>query len=222
MHEFDGERARRAFAEGEVALLIDRAEMSDRWTRKTPVGVAPLPGSDRVFDPNRQRWEDLESPNAPSYLPKGGGWLVGVSALSKTGTREAAIDFAKYLVGPDLANSIRSNSSFPTLPVRSTALGAGPVGSNAVDARQWADAVGRTLAAVRVVPGLRIPGADGYLSDLAAGRVAALNGQPAKAALEGVAKAWQERTQRLGTARQAWHYQRSLNDLVTTSEPPPR
>lgn len=220
---FDGERARRAFAEGEVALLVDLAERSESWTRKQAVGVAALPGSNRVFDPDRERWETFESPNRPSYLPHGGGWLIGISASCKGTRREAAIDFAKYLTGPDpVATQLRASSVFPTLPVRSAPLGQGPPNPNAVDARQWAEAVGRTLAAVRVVPGLRIPAADGYLSDLAAGRAAALQGQPAEAALRDVAKAWQERTQRLGAARQAWHYQRSLNKLVTSAEPPPR
>lgn len=222
MEAFDCEAARRAFAEGQVALLIDLAERSESWTKKTPVGVAPLPGSNRVFNPQRGQWEDLERPNQPSYLPQGGGWLVGVSAASKGARREAAIDFAKYLTGPELANQVRSNPGSPMLPVRSTPLGAGPSGANEVDARQWADAVGRTLAAARVIPGLRVPAADGYLSDLATGRTAALKGEDPEKSLRGVGKAWQERTQGLGAARQAWHYQRSLNSLVTTPEPPPR
>ncbi|MDR3635148.1 MAG: extracellular solute-binding protein [Isosphaeraceae bacterium] len=220
LESFDGERARRAFAEGEVALLIDLAERSESWTKKKAVGVAALPGAEHVFDPLRERWEDLATPNRPSYLPRGGGWLVGISASSKGPKRDAAIDFAKYITSPELANQVRTNSEFPMLPVRSTTLGQGPTSANAVDARQWADAVGRTLAAQRVIPGLRIPGADGYLSDLASGRAAALKGEPPKVALEKVARAWQERTQRLGTACQAWHYQRSLNSIVTTPEPP--
>jgi multiple sugar transport system substrate-binding protein len=222
MDRFDPERARRALADGEVALLIDRAEMSGSWSKTRPIGVAPLPGSERVFDPIRQRWETPDGLNMPSYLPQGGGWLVGVSSGSKGRRRDAAVDFAKYLAGPELANQVRSNPAFSVLPVRATPLGQGPAMSNGVDARQWVDAVGRTLGALRVVPGMRIPGADGYLSDLAAGRARALEGRDPKEALHDVAKAWQERTQNLGTARQAWHYQRSLNTHVTTAEPPPR
>ena len=48
-----------------------------------------------------------------------------------------------------------------------------------VDSRLWTDAVSRTLLAERVVPGLRIPQADGYLTDLAKGRVAAAAGAAA-------------------------------------------
>ena len=89
-----------------------------------------------------------------------------------------------------------------------------------VDSRHWSDAVSRTLLAERVVPGLRIPGADGYLSDLAKGRAAALGGEPPEKALEAVAKAWAERTKALGPKRQLWHYRRSLNSLVTLPQPP--
>ncbi len=222
METFDAAAARRAFADGEVALLIDRAEQSAHWVKDKPVGLAALPGSERVFDPARKEWETPTALNQPSYLPRGGGWLVGVSSATKGARRDAAVDFAKYLTSPELATQVRSNPDIPMLPVRSTAVGLGPVNSNGVDARQWSDAVGRTLAAERVIPGLRIPEATGYLSDLTSGRLSALKGEPAEKALHQVAVAWQARTQRLGTARQAWHYQRSLNTLVTSPEPPPR
>ena len=55
------------------------------------------------------------------------------------------------------------------LPVRSSLLSQGPPDPRAalgVDARQWSDAVNQTLIARRVVPGLRIPQAEGYLADL--------------------------------------------------------
>jgi multiple sugar transport system substrate-binding protein len=110
------------------------------------------------------------------------------------------------------------------LPVRSTQLAQGPADPTAapgVDPRPWADAVSRTLQAARVVAGLRIPDADGYLADLAQRRAAAIAGEQApEAALRDAAKAWRERSKRLGVARQLWHYRRSLNSLVTTPEPP--
>ena len=58
-------------------MLIDRAERASRWKGKA-IGVAPLPGSERVYDPSRKLWEDVSPPNTPSVLPYGGGWLVGV------------------------------------------------------------------------------------------------------------------------------------------------
>ncbi len=89
---FDGPAAREAFRAGKAALLIDRAEQARTWSGGHAVGVAPLPGSDRVFEPLRQRWETVSPPNAPSYLPKGGGWLVGIQRGLAGQQLEAALD----------------------------------------------------------------------------------------------------------------------------------
>jgi multiple sugar transport system substrate-binding protein len=226
MSGFDAEAARRAFREGKVALLIDRAEMAARWGHgKASVGVAPLPGSGRVYDPARKQWDTPRAPNDTSYLPTGGGWLVGINRAGAGQRRDAAIDFARYLIGPATAQRVCADRAFPMLPVRPSLLSQGPPDPRAalgVDARQWSDAVNRTLIARRVVPGLRIPQSDGYLADLSRGRAAAVGGEPAADTLKGVAEAWAARTKALGEARQTWHYRRSLNALATLPEPPAR
>lgn len=225
--EFDAGAARKAFREGKVALLIDRAELASKWSGPgtKSVRVAPLPGSERVFEPARKVWVPVRAPNRPSYLPAGGGWLVGVSATATGRQREAAIDFARYLVGPETSARLRGDAGFPVLPVRASQVGLGmadPRSAPGVDPRSWSDAVGQTLGAERVVPGLRIPGAEGYLADLSAGRVAAARGTPPEEALRGVAAAWAKRTRSLGPGRQVWHYRRSLNALSTQPRPPAR
>jgi multiple sugar transport system substrate-binding protein len=225
---FDADAARQAFRGGKVALLIDRAEMAARWSHgKAAIGVAPLPGSPRVYDPAREQWEDVKPANDPSYLPSGGGWLVGVSRTTAGKTRDAAIDFARYLISPETASRLRANGTFPMLAARSRLLAQGPPDPRAtlgVDARRWSDAVNDTLIRRGVVPGVRIPQADGYLGDLARQRLAVLGEEhlPAEAALREVARSWATRTQQLGTERQAWHYRRSLNVLSTAAEPPGR
>jgi multiple sugar transport system substrate-binding protein len=219
MARFDAEAARQTFHEGKVALLIDRAEMAARWSHgKTAIGVAPLPGSPRVYDPARKQWEDAHPVNNPSYLPCGGGWLVGVNRATAGKQRDAAIDLARYLISPETASRMRGDRAFPMLPVRSGMLGQGPPDPRAalgVDPRRWSDAVTQTLIARRVVPGLRIPQSGGYLSDLSRRRLAVLGDGPepisAEAALKEVARAWAERTEKLGLERQAWHYWHSLN-----------
>jgi multiple sugar transport system substrate-binding protein len=95
-----------------------------------------------------------------------------------------------------------------------------PTSAPDVDSRQWSDAVSRTLMAGRVVPGLRIPEAAGYLEDLARARLAVLNGKDPEAALREVSQAWAARTKVRGTQRQLWHYRRSLNSLATLPQPP--
>lgn len=225
MAKFDAKAARQAFSQGETALLIDRAERVAEWGGGKSIAVAPLPGSDRVYDPARKAWEKASPPNQPAYLPFGGGWLVGVSSKTAGPKREAAIDFARYLISPEAASRVRADREFPMLAVRTALIGQGPPNPRAargVDGRLWADAVSRTLMAARVVPGLRIPGAQDYLADLARGRLAALGGTPAENALKTVAQAWTERTEKLGSARQLWHYRRSKNSLATLPTPPER
>jgi multiple sugar transport system substrate-binding protein len=219
----DIETARAAFRSGKVALLIDRAERASTWSEGKPIGVAPLPGSARVYNPDRKAWEPQGKPSTPAFLPRGGGWLVGV--LAATSNRDAAIDLAKYLAGPDVTNRLRSDRAFPMLATRNTQLGQGlgdPRSAPGVEPRAWSDSVSRTINAPRVIVGPRIPDADGYLADLTKGRLAAANGQPAEAALKAVADAWNARTEAFGLDRQIWHYRRSLNNFVTAPEPPPR
>jgi multiple sugar transport system substrate-binding protein len=221
----DATAVRKAFRGGKVALLIDRAERAATWSGGHPIGVAPLPGSDRVFEPIRKQWEPASPPNGPSYLPLGGGWLVGVKRGLIKEKRDAALDLARYLSAPEIVNRLRSERTFPMLPVRISQMGQGlpdPISAPDVDPRQWSDAVRRTLMAERVIPGIRVPEADLYLEELASARVSALGGKDPKAALHELAAAWAARTKARGKERQLWHYRRSLNNLATLPDPPER
>ena len=221
--KLDAAGARELFRTGRAAMLIDRAERVAEWSGGKPIGVAALPGSERVFEPLRKEWSQASPPNHPSYLPRGGGWLIGVSSSTSGKEREAAVDFAKYLAGGDNLNRLRSERGFPMLPVRTTQIGQGlsdPTSAPDVDMRQWSVAVAETLQTNRVLPGLRVHDATGYLSDLSKARAAALGGVPAEEAIHTLAGAWAERTKKLGPKRQLWHYRRSLNKLVTLPKPP--
>jgi multiple sugar transport system substrate-binding protein len=222
--KFDAVLARKSFRSQEAVFLIDRAERAGTWgTEGDPIGTTPLPGSPRVFDFSRDAWEDQKTLNRPSFLPFGGGWLVGM--VASTSKPAAAEDFVKYLASPDSTNRLRDEKSFPMLAVRTSQLSQGmanPRSAPGVEPRPWADAVSRTLTADRVFPGPRFPQATDYLADLSKARVAAVNGQAAEQALEALSKAWTERTRTLGQARQTWHHRRSLTGLTTSPEPPPK
>jgi multiple sugar transport system substrate-binding protein len=223
MERFDGRAARESFRTGKVAMLIDRAELAATWSHGKPIDVAPLPGSDRVFEPARKEWGPASPPNGPSYLPHGGGCLIGINRRLSGTQYDAAVDFVMYLANPENSNRIRTEPTFPMLPVRISQMGEGlpdPTSAADVDSRLWSDAVRRTLLAERIVPGLRIAGADDYLKDLAKGRVAAANGENPEKALQAVARAWTDRTAARGPQRQRWHYQRSLNSMATLPQPP--
>ncbi len=225
MEKFDAAAAREAFRAGKVAMLIDRAERASTWSSGHAVSVARLPGSEKVFEPIRKSWETSAKPNNPTYLPQGGGWLVGVKRGLAGTTLKAAIDLAKYLANPENTNRLRAERTFPMLPVRTRQMSQGlpdPTSAPDVDVRLWSDAVRRTLLADRVVPGLRMPQAQGYLEDLTQGRLAAVAGEPVEKALEKVVELWNKRTEAFGPKRQAWNYKQTLNKLVTSSTPPPR
>ncbi|MGC8639169.1 MAG: extracellular solute-binding protein [Isosphaeraceae bacterium] len=225
MESLTASAAREAFRSGKVALLIDRAERAALWSGGHPVGVAPLPGSERVYEPLRKNWETPSSPNTPSYLPAGGGWMVGIRRGLSGAQHDAALDLAKYLTSPEIVSRVAAERGFFMLPVRGHQMSQGfadPTSAPDVDSRQWAEAVSRTLMGERVVPGLRIPDADSYLEELARGRISALKGKAPEAALHQVAALWTARTNSRGKARQLWHYRRSLNSLATLPQPPER
>lgn len=223
---FDIAAARLAFSKGEAAMLIDRAEKAAEWSGGKLIGVAPLPGSNRVYEPLRKDWETSASVNRPTYLPRGGGWLVGVRRGLDEAKRAAAFDLVLYLTGADVANRVGAERTFPMLPVRASQMGRGlpdPSSAPDVDPRLWSDAVSRSLLTDRALPGLRVPDADAYLAELSQGRLDAVTGsKPADEALGEVAAAWIERTQTHGPKRQLWHYRRSLNALATLPDPPKR
>ena len=127
MAGFDAEAARRAFREGKVAMLIDRAEMAARWSHgKTSIGVAPLPGSERVYDPVRKAGRTARPAERPE-LPALRRRLARRGHRAAAGKqRDAAIDFARYLISPETARRVRADRAFPMLPVRSALLGQGP------------------------------------------------------------------------------------------------
>jgi len=222
---FDADAARAAFREGKVAMLVDRAEKAGAWSGGKPITVAPLPGSRRVYEPLRKAWEEGESVNRPTFLPFGGGWLVGVRRGLDPKKREAAFNLALYLAETGVSNRVIAERAFPMLPVRSSQMGRGlpdPAAAPDVDPRSWSTAVSRSLMAERVQPGLRIPDAAGYLADLSEARAAAMAGRAPEESLKAVAEAWRARTAGHGVARQLWHYRRSLNTLATLPDPPPR
>lgn len=216
----DAAAARTAFREGRAAFLIDRAERAPSWSdpkRPVATGVAPLPGSARLFDPRRAEWETLRRPNRPTFLLGGGGWLLGVSAACTE--PEAARDFAKFLAGPETSGRIAADRDFPLLPVRTALLGADRLDAR-LDIRGWGRAVARTLSGGRLVFGPRLPEAEAYMADLERARLDAIaKGTPPETALAAAVEAWEKRTDRLGRDRQRWHYRKSLSLPVSGPEP---
>ena len=171
MERFDAAAARASFRSGKVAMLIDRAERAATWSHGKPIDVAPVPGSDRVYEPAEGMGTSLAAERTELFASWRGlaDWDQSPALWPQF---DAAVDFAKYLAEPENSNRIRSEPTFPMLPVRISQMGQGlpdPTSAPDIDSRLWSDAVSRTLLAERIVPGLRIAGADDYLKDLAKG-----------------------------------------------------
>ncbi len=230
MSGFDANAAREAFRKGKAALLIDRAERAAEWVDpKGPtvaVGVAQLPGSRRVFEPGRQVWiSNLDPPNRPTFLPYGGGWMIGVTGTTEGVRRQAALDFAAYLASAETAARTLDQRDLPMLAVRSGLVGRGlpdPTRAKGVDGRRWSDAVQKSMLAARVVIGPRLPGSEADMADLDAARARAAQGEDAEGALKVLDDAWDERTKSYGLERRKWHYRRGLNSLSAAPKAPPR
>ena len=225
---FDAEAARAAFRTGEAALLIDRAERSGRWNdpkKPTPLGIAPLPGSEAGLQPGALRLgRGLPAEPADLFARRGrlarGTLVVGDRRHDRRGR---PIDFLTYLAGPETSSRLLADRAFPMLPVRAAQVAAGPIDARSaagLDPRAWSEAISRTWLAPRVAIGLRIPSADAYLADLAKAIRAANGGEAADSALGSAAKSWSARSEKLGRERQLWHYRRSLNRLSTSARPP--
>jgi multiple sugar transport system substrate-binding protein len=225
---FDAEAARAAFRAGETAFLIDRAERASRWTdpkKPLTVSLAPLPASHKVYDPERKTWQEVPTLNRAVYLPRGGGWLIGISRETSGPKRKAALDFVRAVASPETSRQIVRDSALPLLPTRNSQLNGGlpdPGSALGVDSSAWGVAVARTMTAPRIVLGPRIPGTGEYLAILDKARVTAIQGTPAESALIEAAKGWSALSEKLGLERQLWHYRRSLNKLPTNAEPPGR
>ncbi len=217
-------RSREAFRTGKVALL-DRSRRTRRHLvarqagRRRPACRAPTASSSRSG-----RNGAASPPNSPSYLPEGGGWLIGVNGRLAGTQLEAAIDFAKYLTNPENSNRLRAERAFPMLPVRSArwvtvcpTRRVRPTSTPRLVRRGQPDPAGRSSCAGP---------ADSACRRLPRGPREGAGGGPRRRdpdeALQAVAKAWTERTRTLGTQHQSWHYRRSLNSLATLPHPPER
>ena len=204
-------------------MLIDRAERAQTWSHGKPLGVAALPGSERVFEPIRKEWKTATPPNTPSYLPRGGGWLIGVSSRLSGRSARGRARFRQVPGESRQSNRIRAERAFPILPVRTSQMASGlpdPTMRPDVDSRLWSVAVEKTLLAERVVTGTAHPWGRRVPERACREACGRARRRAPEKALEAVAGKWAQLTATLGPKRQLWHYRRSLIKLVTPPDPP--
>lgn len=221
-------QARAAFRDGKALMLIDYAENASTWAKvdeKGKIGVLPLPGSLRVYEPDRKAYDKMESSQPSAYLPIGGGYLAVIAKGRKPESLAAAKDLLTYLAGDSTATTWAADRRMAMCPTRDAMLAAGfvdPRIAPRVESGAWGEAILSQITGENAVVGLRIPQASEFLADLQTAVTASLNGKPPAGELENAAKKWKDRVAAFGPARLKWHYRRSLVRPVTDPKAPPR
>lgn len=219
--------ARAAFRDGKAAILLDYAENATTWAKadtKGKISVAPLPGSLKVYEPDRKEYEKMPSVNLSAYLPNGGGWLAVIAKGRPEKNLAAARDFLTYLGSDSTAAVWATDKRMTLLPTRDALLANGFVDARTaprVESGDWGESILKQLTSSNPVVGLRIPQARTFLNQLEIARQAAFDGQIAEVALSKAAEGWTSLVKQYGPARLKWHYRRSLVKPVTDPTPPP-
>jgi multiple sugar transport system substrate-binding protein len=172
-------------------------------------GFSVLPGGDQYWDYVKGAWVKPENGVNTAPFIAFGGWIIGVSAKSKV--KEAALDFATFMASPEMVKLLAVTPDTGVNPSRFSQLDdvdiwvkAGFDRDSAVD---YLDAVKNTINHPNAVLDLRIIGAAEYLQtlDVEISRAVAKEINPQQA-MDNVAKAWEEITNRLGRENQLKQY----------------
>lgn len=225
--ELTPKSAREAFRNGKAGLLIDYAENAGQWANpeeKSKIAVSPLPGSIRVYEPDRKTYDKMQAVQLSGYLPNGGGYLAVMAKNRPPENSKAALDFLTYLVSEATAVQWAADRRMLMCPTRDAILAGGfvdPRIAPKVESGAWGDAILTQLTTDNPVAGLRIPEADSFLSDLETAVLAGINGKESGEVLKNAAESWSSRVQKFGVQRMRWHYRRSLIRPQTDPKPPP-
>ena len=150
---------RSARARRPCSSTAPRRPASGRGRGGPAIGVAALPGSERVFEPLRKAWEDAttRSTGRPICRSAAAGWSAS-GAGWRPARRRPRLDLVRYLSGPDVSTAAPRGARFPDGPGSSESDGKGPARSRpsrrTSTPRLWSKAVSQSLMALRVLPGL--------------------------------------------------------------------
>jgi multiple sugar transport system substrate-binding protein len=219
MINYDVTDVRRIFPTGGAVFGLD-------WGDVGPITVDPnssvvngltgfgvLPGGAEYWDPATEAWVTPESGANSAPFIAFGGWIISVAADSDVA--DAAMDFAAFMGDKELAGTLAVTGGTGVNPLRQSQFdnidlwtGAGFSEEAAVD---YLDAVLATIEDPNAVLDIRIPGAFEYLTALDTEVARALAGEiGAQEALDNVAVAWDEITDRYGREDQLGYYRASL------------
>jgi multiple sugar transport system substrate-binding protein len=219
MINYDVVNVRAQFPAGATVFALD-------WGDVGPITVDPnvsvvndltgfgvLPGGDQYWDYNTGEWVTPEGGVNQAPFIAYGGWIISVAADSDVA--EAAMDFAAFMAGKDLAGVLATTGGTGVNPLRQSQFDNLELWTNAgfseEAANDYLDAILNTINHPNAVLDIRIPGSAEYLDALDVGVARALSGEvSAQEAMDSVAQAWNEITDRRGREEQAAFYRQSL------------
>ena len=167
------------------------------------VGFAPLPGGEQYWNYETGEWVDEVNP-AP---------FIAVAADSDV--KEAALDFAAFMARPELVRVLATQPDSGINPARYSQLEDLDLwleaGWSQEDVEDYLDAILTGISHPNAVLDLRITGSAEYLQTLDVEINRALEGElTAQQALDNVAAAWDEITDRLGRESQLEQYRAAV------------
>jgi multiple sugar transport system substrate-binding protein len=219
MINWDSNEVRQQFKSGATVLGIDWddtpiiGELEKGTKVHDKIGTALLPGTKRVWNYKTGKWQNMASLNRPAWLAFG-GWCGTIP--KSTHNVPLAYKYLSFIASPAFSLKMVTGANTGMNPYRF---------SHFSDVSAWTKAgypqpdLNLYLAAMKksdldphAVQDLRMPGAASFQDAVEVGTGKAVSGQSdPKAALDGIAQAWQQINNQKGTPKQLAAYRASLN-----------
>jgi multiple sugar transport system substrate-binding protein len=173
-------------------------------------GFGVLPAADRYYDYVKGEW--VEEVNEAPFIAFG-GWIIGVAKDSAA--KQCALDFAAFMADPEMVKKLAVTPNSGVNPSRYSQFDDVQMwvdaGFDQAGAEDYLDAVKNTINHPNAVLDLRIRGSAEYLNvlDVEISRALA-NEISSQEAMDNVAKAWNEITDRLGREEQLAQYKNAV------------
>ncbi len=219
MINWDSNEVRQQFKNGATVLGIDWddtpiiGELEKGTKVKGKIGSGLLPGSHRVWNYKTGKWQNMAKANRPAWLAFG-GWAGTIPKTAKDVS--LSYKFLSFVASPAFSLKMVTGANSGMNPYRR---------SHFTNVAAWKKAgypepdLDAYLAAMKTsdldphaVQDLRMPGAAQFQDATEVGTGKAVSGQSSpKAALDGVASAWNQTNKQKGTDKQRAAYRASLN-----------
>jgi multiple sugar transport system substrate-binding protein len=209
--EIDPAEARNLILAGHCGMALtwlpappDREQQESMSAAAYPLGIASLPGSDRVYLPEKEQWQVREEGLTTVPLIGFGGRVGSVTAQATQ--RQAALDLLLLIAGPEWSTEVARHSS-EAHPFRRQHLEQPaawlPLTADRSVGTQFTNVVEQLEGSPLVLISPRLPGRARYLEALRGGVKRAVIGESSpEEALTEAAIAWDTITEELGPEKQ--------------------